>query len=251
MEAAKQLAEEAFFPHAAALDQDPPELEDGVVHILPAVKAATDAYAEGGYSSGPFPEAYGGLGMPMSLCNIYTMMFNAADISTSTYVGLTTAAAHMLMAHGSDELKETYLGPMVEGRWFGTMCLSEPHAGSSLANLRTTATPRDDGTYDIRGSKMWITGGDHELSENIVHFVLARLPESPVGTREHLSISVPKYHVNDNVELGERNDVRLVGLNHKMGYRGSVTRSWDSGIPGPVLDTSWARPIKVFATCST
>ena len=147
MEAAKQLAEEAFFPHAATLDQDPPELEDGTIHIIPAVKAATDAYAEGGYSSGPFPEEYGGLGMPMSLCNIYTMMFNAADISTSTYVGLTTAAAHMLLAHGSDALKERYLGPMVEGRWFGTMCLSEPHAGSSLANLRTTATPLNDGTY--------------------------------------------------------------------------------------------------------
>ena len=235
LEAAKQLAEETFETHSALLDQDAPTLEDGVIHIIPQVKAATDAYVEGGYSAGPFPEEWGGLGLPATICNAYTMMFNAADISTSTYVGLTMAATHMLMAHGDDALKAKYLEPMVAGAWFGTMCLSEPHAGSSLANIRTTATPLEDGSYSIKGSKMWITGGDHELSENIIHFVLARLPDSPVGTRGISLFVVPKYHVGDDGELGERNDVRLVGLNHKMGYRGSVNAVMEFGDSSPCI----------------
>ena len=103
------------------------------------------------------------------------------------------AAANMLMASGDDALKERFLPDLVSGRFFGTMCLSEPHAGSSLANLRTTATPMGDGTYQIRGSKMWITGAEHELSENIIHFVLARLPDGGVGTRESRSFSSPSF----------------------------------------------------------
>ena len=138
------------------------------------------------------------------------------------YVGLTMAATNMLLAHGDDALKARFLPHLVSGRFFGTMCLSEPHAGSSLAHLRTTATPNGDGTYQIRGTKMWITGGDHDLSENIVHFVLARLPDAALGTGGISLFAVPKFEVDDDGNLGARNDVHLVGLNHKMGYRGSV-----------------------------
>ena len=222
LKTAKKVAEDLFENHAAALDQEPPELKGREVVMMPAVKAGTDAFAENGFSAGPFPEEWGGLSLPAVVCNTYNLFFNAANISTSSYVGLTMAAANLLAAHGDDALKGRYLEPLVTGRFFGTMCLSEPHAGSSLANLRTTATPVGDGSYRIRGSKMWITGGDHELSENIIHFVLARLPDAPVGTKGISLFLVPKFSVDEKGKLGAQNDVFLSGLNHKMGYRGSV-----------------------------
>ena len=235
LDTARRLAESKFETHAAALDQNPPVLNDGRVTMIPEVKEATDAFAENGFSAGPFPEEWGGLGLPGVIAHTYNLLFNAANIATSTYVGLTMAAANMLMANGDDELKATYLPDLVSGRFFGTMCLSEPHAGSSLANLRTTATPLDDGTYQIRGSKMWITGAEHELSENIIHFVLARLPNAGIGTKGISLFVVPKYRLNEDGSNGERNDVQLVGLNHKMGYRGSVNGVVEFGESGPCI----------------
>ncbi|MEE2787141.1 MAG: acyl-CoA dehydrogenase [Myxococcota bacterium] len=233
LETAKKLAEEKYENHAAHIDTNPPRLIDGELVLPEAIKVATDAYAENGFAAAPFPEEWGGMGLPLTVSNTYQLFFNAANISTSTYIGLTMAAANMLLAHGDEALKERYLRDMVAGRFFGTMCLSEPHAGSSLANLRTTATPNGDGTYQIRGTKMWITGADHELSENIIHFVLARLPDAKVGTRGISLFVVPKYVVDEAGQNGQRNDVRLVGLNHKMGYRGSVNGILEFGESGP------------------
>ena len=235
LETAKKVAEDMFESHAAELDQNPPELEGREVVMMAAVKAVTDAFAENGFSAGPFSEEWGGLSLPAVVCNTYNIFFNAANISTSSYVGLTMASANLLAAHGDEALKGRYLAPLVSGRFFGTMCLSEPHAGSSLANLRTTATPLGDGTYQLRGSKMWITGGDHELSENIVHFVLARLPDAPVGTKGISLFLVPKFPVGDDGAFGDRNDVYMVGLNHKMGYRGSVNGILEFGESGPCV----------------
>jgi butyryl-CoA dehydrogenase len=130
--------------------------------------------------------------------------------------------ARLLLAHGSQEQIDTYVRPELEGRWFGTMALSEPQAGSSLADITTKAEPQDDGTYRLTGNKMWISAGDHELTENIVHLVLAKIPGGPAGVKGISLFVVPKFLVNDDGSLGERNDVVLAGLNHKMGYRGTT-----------------------------
>ena len=222
LQSAKKLAEEKFENHAAALDKDPPELDNGEVRMLPAVQEAVNAFVENGFCAGPFDEKWGGLNLPLSICNAYYMLFYAANISTSTYVGLTSASAHLLEAHGDEALKQRYLPKLVSGEHFGTMCLSEPHAGSSLAKLRTTATPMGGERYNIQGNKMWITGGDHELTDNIIHFVLARLPDADPGTRGISLFLVPKYLEDEADGSKTRNDVKMVGLNHKMGYRGSI-----------------------------
>lgn len=143
--------------------------------------------------------------------------FAAANISTFAYAMLTTANANLLLAHGSPEQVDTWVRPMLEGRFHGTMCLSENQAGSSLADITTRAEPRDDGTYRITGTKMWISGGDHELGENIVHLVLAKIPGGPAGVKGISLFVVPKF-----LPDGDRNDVVLAGLNHKMGYRGTT-----------------------------
>ncbi len=242
LQSAKKVAEAKFEPHAQTIDQDPPALIDGKIQMLPAVKEAVDAFVENGFSAGPFSEEWGGLGLPVSVCNAYYMLFYAANISTSSYVGLTSASAHLRAAHGSDALKAKYLPQLVAGEYFGTMCLSEPHAGSSLAKLRTTATPAGEGVFHIKGSKMWITGGDHELTNNIIHFVLARLPDAPPGTKGISLFVVPKYLDGDGTDTGMRNDVQLVGLNHKMGYRGSVNGILEFGESEPCIGYMVGQP---------
>ena len=148
---------------------------------------------------------------------------------------LTLANARLLLAHGSREQIDTFVAPMVEGRWFGTMALSEPQAGSSLADITTRAEPQDDGTYRLTGNKMWISGGDHELTENIVHLVLAKVPGGPPGVKGISLFVVPKFLVTDGGALGERNDVVLAGLNHKMGYRGTTNTllNFGEGVHSP------------------
>jgi alkylation response protein AidB-like acyl-CoA dehydrogenase len=148
--------------------------------------------------------------------------FKAANVGTSSYPFLTIGNANLLLAHGSKEQIETFVKPMLAGRFFGTMCLSEPQAGSSLADIKTRAEPVADGTYRIVGNKMWISAGEHELAENIVHLVLARIVGSPPGVKGISLFIVPKKLVNSDGSVGERNDVVLAGLNHKMGYRGTT-----------------------------
>jgi len=187
------------------------------VHVPASLQAALDAYRDSGLPAAGFPEAIGGMNLPCVISQSIYAVLAAANGPALGYNMLTVAAANLLNAHGSDDLKARYLAPMVEGRFFGTMCLSEPQAGSSLADIRTRAEPQEDGSYRLSGRKMWISGGEHDLSENIVHFVLAKIPGGPPGVRGISLFCVPRL-----LPDGARNDVQLMGLNHKMGNRGTV-----------------------------
>jgi len=232
IDAAQQLAEEKFLPHAAAVDAQEPEFDGERVHLIPQVREALDALREGGFMAMPFDSEEGGLQLPWLIHQACTAMFSAANIGTSGYPFLTVGAANLLRTFGSEQLRTTYLRAMLEGRYFGTMCLSEPQAGSSLADIRTRAEPTEAGHYRITGSKMWISGGDHELSENIVHMVLAKIPGGPPGVKGISLFCVPRIRVNADGSLGARNDVTLAGLNHKMGYRGTVNTLLNFGEQG-------------------
>ncbi len=224
IDAAEQLAVDQFQSHAAKLDANEPHFDGEHVHIIPEVKAAVDAYIEGGFLGMAFDTKDGGLQLPYTIAQACASLFSAANIGTAGYAFLTGAAANMLRIVGSEEQKKRYMRPMIDGRFFGTMCLSEPQAGSSLGDNKTRAIPQADGTYHLKGTKMWISGGEHDLSENIVHMVLAKIeaPDTPPGTKGISLFVVPKYMVGDDGRLGARNGVRLAGLNHKMGYRGTV-----------------------------
>jgi alkylation response protein AidB-like acyl-CoA dehydrogenase len=222
LDAAQQLARQHFAPHAAASDAQEPRIEAGRVVLIPQIGAALEVYREAGFFGDEAPLAEAGLQLPQVLRSATGAILSAANVGTGAYPFLTKAAANLIRTFGSDAQRARFLPPMNAGRWFGTMCLSEPHAGSSLADIRTTATPRADGRYAIRGSKMWISGGEHELAENIVHLLLARIPGGPPGTKGISLFIVPRLAVDDGVVPGRRNGVGLLGLNHKMGYRGAV-----------------------------
>jgi butyryl-CoA dehydrogenase len=217
LDLAERLAEERFQPHAARLDADEPRIEGGRVVMHRDVQVALDAYHAAGFHLMGLPQAEGGMGLPETVTQAVRAWFSAANIGTAAYPFLSAAAMNLLLAHGTPWQRDTFLRPMVEGRWFGTMCLSEPEVGSSLGDIRTRAEPMADGRFRVSGAKMWISGGDHELSENIVHLVLARLPDAPPGTRGLSLLIVPKM-----LPDGRRNDVELQGLNHKMGCRAAT-----------------------------
>jgi butyryl-CoA dehydrogenase len=222
LEQSRKLALEKFAPHNRASDVDEPRFVDSQVRIIPEVKIALDAYAEAGFPALLADEAEGGLQLPYSVALLSDAMFCAANVSTIGYALLARGVANLLKAHGTDEQRRIYRRPLLEGRWLGTMCLSEPQAGSSLADISTRADPSDDGSYRLSGQKMWISGGDHELSENIVHLVLAKIPGGPPGVKGISLFIVPKFRVNDDGSLGAHNDVQLAGVNHKLGQRGIV-----------------------------
>ncbi|MGY1712240.1 acyl-CoA dehydrogenase [Geodermatophilus sp. SYSU D00758] len=222
MELAEQIAAEHFAPHNRKADENEPRFVDGRVELIPEVGQALAVFRESGIMAGTFDEEYGGMQLPQTVGQAAFAWFKAANVGTSSYPFLTMGNARLLLAHGSQEQKDTYVRPMLEGRWFGTMALSEPQAGSSLADITTRAEPQDDGTHRLFGNKMWISAGDHELTENIVHLVLAKIPGGPPGVKGISLFVVPKVLVEEDGSLGERNDVVLAGLNHKMGYRGTT-----------------------------
>ncbi|MCY6379842.1 acyl-CoA dehydrogenase [Hoeflea prorocentri] len=222
LDSVEKIAEERYQPHAQKLDANEPEFRDGSVHIIPEVKEALDAFCEAGLMGASFDADDGGLQLPYLLQTAISAWFSAANWGTSGYTGLTVAAGNLLAEHGSEEQKNRFLRPMIEGRYFGTMALSEPHAGSSVGDIRTRAEPQEDGTYRLFGNKMWISGADHEMSDNIVNLVLAKIPGGPAGVKGISLFIVPRYLINDDGSRGARNDVRLAGLNHKMGCRGTV-----------------------------
>ncbi|MGY5884110.1 acyl-CoA dehydrogenase [Modestobacter lacusdianchii] len=222
LELAAEIATEHFAPHNREADENEPHVVDGKVVLIPQVAAALRVFAEAGMTAAALPEELGGLQLPAVVNQAVHAWFQAANIGTSAYPFLTMANANLLVAHGTPEQVQTYVPPMAEGRWFGTMALSEPQAGSSLADITTRAEPQDDGSYRLTGNKMWISAGDHELTENIVHLVLAKVPGGPAGVKGISLFIVPKFLVRDDGGLGERNDVVLAGLNHKMGYRGTT-----------------------------
>ncbi|TQC41298.1 acyl-CoA dehydrogenase, partial [Rhodococcus sp. WS4] len=217
------LAHKHFAPHNKTADAHEPTMRpDGTVEMIPEVKTALDAYAAAGLIAGAFDESVGGMQLPTTVARAAMAWFQAANASTSSYPFLTTANANLLAEYGTEQQIDDYVRPMLEGRWSGTMCLSEPQAGSSLADITTRAVPQDDGSYRLTGTKMWISGGDHELTENIVHLVLAKTPGGGPGVKGISLFIVPKYLPGADGAAGERNDVTLVGLNHKMGNRGTT-----------------------------
>ncbi|QPH52634.1 acyl-CoA dehydrogenase [Pontivivens ytuae] len=224
---AERMAEELFQPFAAKADAEEPRFDGTRVHLIPETEPALKAYAEAGFPAAGFAEADGGMGLPYLLCQAAAGWFTAANVGFAAYPFLAQAAGNLLAAYGTEEQKAKYLAPIVEGRFFGTMCLSEPQAGSSLADIRTRAEPQEDGSYRLFGDKMWISGGAHEMGENIVHLVLAKIPGGPAGTKGISLFLVPKV-----LEDGTLNDVRLAGLNHKMGYRGATNCALNFGEEG-------------------
>jgi alkylation response protein AidB-like acyl-CoA dehydrogenase len=235
LDTAQRVAEDSFLPIAAEMDAAEPQFVDGKVIMPPGAQDALQAFADTGLFALSFPEEIGGLQAPCFLHTAAMGMFTCANTALANYVFLTVAAANLLNTFGSPGLKQVFLPPMLEGRWFGTMCLSETQAGSSLGDIRTTATERPDGAYHLKGSKMWISGGDHDLSENIVHMVLAKIPGGSGGTKGISLFLVPKRLPNPDERLGELNNVALAGLNHKMGQRGTTNCVLNFGEGGECL----------------
>jgi alkylation response protein AidB-like acyl-CoA dehydrogenase len=222
LEVSARIAERDFASHNARNDAEEPTFDGTVVHVIAEVKTALAAFAEAGLISGSMDEEHGGLQLPHVVHRACFIWFQAANIATSAYPMLTMGNASLLLAHGTKEQIATYVQPMLAGRFTGTMCLSEPQAGSSLSDVLTRAVPDGDGAYKITGSKMWISGGDHELSETIVHLVLARVAGASAGVKGLSLFIVPKHHVAPDGTVGGRNGVALAGLNHKMGFRGTT-----------------------------
>ncbi|MEM7277260.1 MAG: acyl-CoA dehydrogenase [Pseudomonadota bacterium] len=222
LDLAQTIAEEKFLPSAGLLDANEPEFVDGKVRLIPEVGEAIDAYREAGFCTSAYDADVGGMQLPWLVDNAVKGMFSCANGAINSYLFLTQGVANMLEAHGSEELKKRYLPQLVNGEWFGTMCLSEPQAGSSLADIRTKAEPLPDGSYAITGTKMWISAGEHELTENIIHMVLAKVPGGPAGVKGISLFLVPKRRVSDDGSVGESNNIALAGLNHKMGHRGTT-----------------------------
>ncbi|GAA4752576.1 acyl-CoA dehydrogenase [Gordonia alkaliphila] len=212
------MAAKLYAPHNKKSDQTEPQIgPDGKVVLLDEIATAVHAFAEAGLNAGSFDEELGGMQLPHTISRASMVNFQAANAATSSYSFLTVGNANLLAKYGSPEQIDTWVRPMLEGRFSGTMCLSEPQAGSSLADITTRAVPQGDGTYAITGTKMWISAGDHEITENIVHLVLAKAPGGGPGTKGISLFVVPKFLTD-----GTRNDVALVGLNHKMGNRGTT-----------------------------
>ncbi len=198
-------------------------LKDGVVITPPGFKEAYDRFVEGGWTGLDAKPEHGGQGLPKMLLYMVKEMLAACNLSFNLYPELTLGAYHLIDAFGSDEIRERYLPKMVEGSWSGTMCLTEPHSGTDLGLLTTKAVARGDGAYDISGSKIFITAGDHDLTENIIHMVLARIEGAPEGARGISLFLVPRSKVNDDGSVGERNDVTTGSIEHKMGICASST----------------------------
>jgi len=222
----EKLAVERFAPHNKKNDSHEPHFDGERVSINAEVGEALRAFSTAGLMAAGMPAEVGGLGLPGCIERAGFAFLTAANAGSVAYAMLTIANANLLIAHASPGIVARYVQPMAEGRYFGTMCLSEPQAGSSLADIRTRAVPQQDGRYRLFGNKMWISGGDHDISENIVHLVLAKIPREdgslPAGVQGISLFAVPRRLVDHEGRLGERNDVVLAGLNHKMGYRGTV-----------------------------
>jgi alkylation response protein AidB-like acyl-CoA dehydrogenase len=226
---ARRLARERMFPAYRAIDERPPTLEAGRVRTHPRLRELVDPMVELGVIAASRPEAVGGAALPLTVATFAHVYLMAANLSAYGVLGLTSGAAHLVEAFGSDAVKELFLGRLLRGEWFGTMALTEPHAGSSLADVKTLATPSEaaPGVFRIRGDKTFISGGDHDLRENVVHLTLARIEGAPPGIRGVSLFAIPRLRPEgdaSSVRLVD-NDVSVTGLIHKIGWRGlpSVT----------------------------
>ena len=221
-----KIAAERFAPHNKKNDSCEPRFENEQVRVIDEVGEALRSFSDAGLMSAGFDTEWGGMGLPSVVERAGFAWLMAANVATSGYAFLTIGNANLLMAHGAREQVHKFVAPMAQGRFLGTMCLSEPQAGSSLADIRTRAVACGDGRYRLFGNKMWISGGEHELSENIVHLVLAKIPDANgqllPGVQGISLFVVPRRLLNEDGTSGERNDVVAAGVNHKMGQRGLV-----------------------------
>ena len=230
LDTCERIATELFAPHNQKADRHEPRFDGHTVALIEEVAPALKAFAESGLIAAGHDYALGGMQLPAVVEKAGLTYLYAANVATSAYPLLTMGNANLLLAHGSEAQIRAFVRPELEGRYFGTMCLSEPQAGSSLSDIATRADYEGESAfgpqYRLTGNKMWISGGDHELSENIVHLVLAKIPGPDgkliAGVKGISLLLVPKFLVGQDGTLGERNDVQLAGINHKMGYRGTV-----------------------------
>ncbi|GAB2185472.1 acyl-CoA dehydrogenase [Roseibium sp. LAB1] len=232
---AGRFAAEEIAPLNAVADKHGTPLADGKVSTPPGWREAYHAWIEGGWNSLTADPESGGQGLPVMMSAAALEMWNSGSMAFAIGPTLTIGAIEAMEKHASEELKAKYLEKLVSGEWMGTMNLTEPQAGSDLNALKAKAERRDDGTYRIFGQKIFITYGDHDLTDNIVHMVLARLPDAPAGTRGISLFLVPKFLVNDDGSLGERNDVKVAGVEHKMGIHGSPTCTMVYGDEGGAI----------------
>jgi alkylation response protein AidB-like acyl-CoA dehydrogenase len=220
LELCEQLATRYFANHNKKSDAHEPTFDGTRVTVIPEVKEALDAVAHADLIAMTMDTDLGGAQLPTTVAQAAFAWFAAANVSTAGYLMLSMANANLLSTFGTAEQIDTFVKPMLAGRFSGTMALSETQAGSSLADITTRAEPQTDGSYRLFGSKMWISGAEHDMTDNIINLVLAKIPGGPPGTKGISLFIAPKYLVNDDGTIGERNDVALAGLNHKMGQRG-------------------------------
>jgi alkylation response protein AidB-like acyl-CoA dehydrogenase len=223
LEAAAQFCQEVLQPLNRSGDEEGCTFENGVVYTPKGFKEAYKRFCDDGWTSFGSDPAYGGQDIPRSVGTLFQEMMCAANMSFAMYPGLSKGAYHAIHSHASDDLKKTYLPKMVEGSWTGTMCLTEPQCGTDLGLIRTKAAPAADGSYRISGTKIFISAGEHDLSDNIIHLVLARLPDAPKGIKGISLFLVPKFLVKDDGKLGSRNGVACGSIEHKMGIKASAT----------------------------
>lgn len=210
-------------PLNAVGDEEGCSWNDGEVTTPKGFREAYQQYVEGGWPALANDPAYGGQGLPESLSLVLAEMRGTANWAWGMYPGLSHGAVNTIKVHGTDRQKSQYLNKLVEGAWTGTMCLTEAHCGTDLGLLRTKAEPNADGSYRVSGTKIFISSGEHDLTENIVHIVLARLPDAPVGVKGISLFIIPKFNVNEDGSIGERNAVRCGSIEHKMGIHGNAT----------------------------
>ena len=223
LDEAAKINENIILPLAKSGDENPTILENGVVRTPPGYKEAYTKFIEDGWTSLSCDPQYGGQGMPKTVSAFFDEMLSSASLSFKLYSELSIGAYNCIHHHATEEIKNKYLPKMVEGKWSGTMCLTEPVCGTDLGLLKTKAEEQSDGTYKLNGQKIFITSGDHDLTENIIHLVIARATDSPKGTKGISLFLVPKFKVNDDGSIGSRNGISTGSIESKMGIKGSAT----------------------------
>ena len=223
LEQAAKISENIILPLAKSGDENPTVLENGVVRTPPGYKEAYKKFIEDGWTSLSCDPKYGGQGMPKTVSAFFDEMLSSASLSFKLYSELSIGAYNCIFHHGTDSIKDKFLPKIVEGKWSGTMCLTEPVCGTDLGLLKTKAVEQSDGTFKLSGQKIFITSGDHDLTENIIHLVIARASDSPPGTKGISLFLVPKFIVNDDKSIGSRNGISTGSIERKMGIKGSAT----------------------------
>jgi len=223
LEEAAKINQNLILPLAKIGDENPTSLENGVVRTPPGYKEAYKKFIEDGWQSLSCDPKYGGQGMPKTVSAFFDEMLSSSSLAFKLYTELSIGAYNCIHHHASDTIKDKFLPKMVEGRWSGTMCLTEPVCGTDLGLLKTKAVEQSDGTFKISGQKIFITSGDHDLTENIIHLVIARASDSPMGTKGISLFLVPKFIVNENGSIGQINGVSTGSIESKMGIKGSAT----------------------------